>query len=93
MVKTAIAVFLCLLIYYIRGYEAGNMPTEAAITAIICVQPFVKDTGKFALERLTGSLIGSVWVVGSLILLLSLYVFACDFVLGRTMTWLVKLGE
>ena len=38
-------------------------------------------------------LIGSVWVVGSLILLLSLYVFACDFVLGRTMTWLVKLGE
>ena len=38
-------------------------------------------------------LIGSVWVVGSLILLLSLYVFACDFVRGRTMTWLVKLGE
>ena len=38
-------------------------------------------------------LIGSVWVVGSLILLLSLYVFVCDTVLGRTMTWLVKLGE
>ena len=37
-------------------------------------------------------LIGSVWVVGSLILLLSLYVFVCDAVLGRTMTWLVKLG-
>ncbi len=38
-------------------------------------------------------LVGSVWVVGSLILLLSLYVFLCDTVLGRTMTWLVKLGE
>ena len=38
-------------------------------------------------------LIGSVWVVGSLILLLSLYVFVCDTVLGRTMTCLVKLGE
>ena len=38
-------------------------------------------------------LIGSVWVVGSLILLLSFYVFLCDTVLGRTMTWLVKLGE
>ena len=38
-------------------------------------------------------LVGSVWVVGSLILLLSLYVFVCDTVLGRTMTWLVKLGE
>ena len=38
-------------------------------------------------------LIGSVWVVGSLLLLLSLYVFVCDTVLGRTMTWLVTLGE
>ena len=38
-------------------------------------------------------LIGSVWVVGALILLLSLYVFVCDTVLGRTMTWLVKLGD
>ena len=38
-------------------------------------------------------LIGSVWVVGSLILLLSFYVFLCDTVLGRTMTWLVKLGD
>ena len=37
-------------------------------------------------------LIGSVWVVGSLILLLSFYVFLCDTVLGRGMTWLVKLG-
>lgn len=38
-------------------------------------------------------LIGSVWVVGSLILLLSFYVFFCDLVLGRAMTWLVKLGD
>ena len=38
-------------------------------------------------------LVGSVWVVGSLILLLSLYVFVCDTVLGRTMTWLVGLGR
>ncbi len=76
MVKTAIAVFLCLLIYYIRGYEAGNMPTEAAITAIICVQPFVKDTGKFALERLTGSLIGSVWALLFLVLLINVPILA-----------------
>ena len=38
-------------------------------------------------------LIGSVWVVGSLILLLSFYVVLCDTVLGRTMNWLVKLGS
>ena len=30
IVKTSIAVFLCLVIYYLRGYEGGSMPTEAA---------------------------------------------------------------
>ena len=37
-------------------------------------------------------LIGSVWVVGSLILLLSFYVFLCYTVLGRGIEWLVNLG-
>ena len=37
-------------------------------------------------------LMGSVWVVAGLIFLLSAFVFLCDFVLGRGMTWLVSLG-
>ena len=37
------------------------MPAEAAITAIICVQPLLHDTGKSALNRLAGTLIGALW--------------------------------
>ena len=39
IVKTTVAVFLCLLFYSMRGYRGQGMPTEAAITAIICMQP------------------------------------------------------
>ena len=72
IVKTAIAVFLCLMIYKLRGYEGGSMPTEAAITAIICMQPYVRDAGKYALDRLTGSLIGAVWALVFLVVLMNL---------------------
>ena len=71
IVKTAIAVFLCLMIYHVRGYETGSMPTEAAITAIICMQPYVRDAGKYALDRLTGSLIGTVWALLFLLVLMN----------------------
>ena len=68
IVKTAVAVFLCLLYYWLRGYRGMNMPTEAGITAIICMQPYVHDSRDFALSRFTGTLIGSFW--GLLLLLL-----------------------
>lgn len=68
--KTAIAVFLCLLIYYIRGYRGETMPTEAMITAIICMQPYVRDTRDYAWNRLAGTLIGAVWGLLFLLLLL-----------------------
>ena len=72
IVKTAIAVFLCLVIYYLRGYKLGkSMPSEAAVTAIICMQPYVQDMKKYALNRLTGSLIGTVWALLILLLLIS----------------------
>ena len=44
------------------------MPSEACITAIICMQPLVSDTRQYALNRIIGTLIGSVW--GLLLLLL-----------------------
>ena len=40
IVKTTVAVFLCLLVYYLRGFRGREIPTEAAITAILCVQPY-----------------------------------------------------
>ena len=68
--KTTIAVFLCLLVYYLRGYRGQQMPTEAAITAIICMQPYVRDSRDFALNRLAGTLIGGAWGLLFLLLLL-----------------------
>ena len=61
ILKTGIAVFLCLVIYHLLGYRGDTMPTEAAITAIICLQPYIKDTRTYAYNRLMGSLIGAVW--------------------------------
>ena len=68
IVKTGIAVFLCLLICRLRGLYGQTMSAEAAITAIICMQPFVRDSREFAINRFAGTLIGSVW--GLLFLLL-----------------------
>ena len=68
IVKTTVAVFLCLMFYYLRGYRGQDMPTEAAITAIICMQPYVRDTGSYAVNRFVGTLIGAFW--GLLLLLL-----------------------
>lgn len=85
IVKTTVAVFLCLLIYYLRGYHGQDMPTESAITAIICMQPYVRDTRNYALNRFAGSLIGAAWGLG---LLLLLYAFPA---LGENMLCLYAL--
>ena len=61
IIKTSIAVTLCMLFYMFRGYSGETMPAEAAITAIICMQPYVHGTAENALNRLSGTLIGAVW--------------------------------
>ena len=78
IMKTSLAVFICLMFYWLRGYRGGEMPAEACITAIICMQPYVHDTAVYALDRLIGSLIGAFW---GLMLLLLLLIFPA---LGKT---------
>ena len=70
IIKTTVAVFLCLMAYYLRGYRGADMPTEAAITAIICMQPYVRDTRSYALSRFIGTFIGAFWGLAFLLLLL-----------------------
>ena len=70
IVKTSIAVLITLLVYYLYGYRGADMPAEAAITAIICMQPYVRDTRDFAISRFVGTLIGAVWGLGFLLLML-----------------------
>ena len=61
IVKTAVAVFLCLVFYHLRGYDAGTISAEAAISAIICMQPYVNDTWEYAGNRIAGTLLGAFW--------------------------------
>ena len=70
IVKTSIAVLITLLVYYLRGYRGAEMPAEAAITAIICMQPYVRDTRDFAINRFLGTFIGAAWGLGFLLLML-----------------------
>ncbi|MBQ9347572.1 MAG: FUSC family protein [Oscillibacter sp.] len=70
MIKTSAAVLLCLAFYCWRGYRGEDMPTEAAITAIICMQPYVQDSRLYALNRMTGTLIGAGWGLFLLLILL-----------------------
>ena len=71
ILKTALAVLICLLIYWLRGYHGEEMRAEAPITAIICMQPFVRDTRKYAVNRFIGTIIGAVWGLALLFLLLA----------------------
>lgn len=64
MIKSAVAVFLCLLIGQLRG---GSVPFYSAIAAILCMQPYVKNSVRVALNRTIGTLIGG--FAGMLILL------------------------
>ena len=61
IIKTAFAVFLCLLYYYLRGYRGQSITAEATITVIICMQPYVRDTRNFAISRFAGTLVGTFW--------------------------------
>ena len=92
MIKTAIAVFICLIFYYLRGYRGEDMPTEAAVTAIICMQPYVQDTREYALNRMAGTLIGAVWGLALLFLLLLFPVLGKYFYIVYALAALGALG-
>ena len=85
IIKTSIAVTLCLLFYALRGYRGQDMSAEAAITAIICMQPYVHDTKEYAINRIAGTLIGAFW---GLLFLLFVSVFPA---LGKRMPVLYPL--
>ncbi len=59
IIKTAAAVFICLLLHILSGYR-GTV-SSAAISAIICMQPYATDSRTYAVERIMGTLHGSLW--------------------------------
>lgn len=59
IVKTAAAVFLCLMIYYLRGYQ--GMVSQSTVTAIICTQSYHNDILDSSIKRMQGTTIGAFW--------------------------------
>ena len=66
MVKTAIAVAICLAIYQLRGEQ--GVPVFSTIAALICMQPQVENSVTVAFNRIVGTLIGA--AMGLLVLYL-----------------------
>lgn len=75
-IKTALSVFLCLLIF--RAIQRENS-FYACIAAVICMQPTLDNTFKKGLSRIIGTAIGG--VVGIILLVISeIYVSESAFI-------------
>lgn len=61
MIKTALAVAICFMIYYLRGEE--GVPVFSTIAAIICMQPQVENSRQAAFNRIVGTLVGAIFAI------------------------------
>lgn len=59
MIKTTVAVYICFIIYQLRGQS--EVPFYAAIAAVLSMQTDPQNSGINALERMEGTLIGAVY--------------------------------
>lgn len=57
IVKTAVAVLICFLIYFLRGQK--GIPFYSAIAAILCMQPYGENSFTVAKNRMIGTLVGA----------------------------------
>ncbi len=74
IVKSAVGVFLCFVIYFLRGKD--GIPFYSALAVLWCIQPYTKNTVLNALQRTIGTGIGAAY--GLLFILLELKVFHFD---------------
>ena len=56
IIKTSIVVFICFVIYWLRGQD--GLPFYSGVAAIICMQPYVGGSVRAAANRTIGTLIG-----------------------------------
>lgn len=83
--KSVLAVFLGFVIYILRGYK--GIPFYTALSALQCMQPLNKSSFNMARKRITGTFIGAVFGVVSLLIelqipedqLLLIYLVVCLF--------------
>ena len=68
--KSALAVGICFLIYYLRG--SHGIPFYSAIAALQCLQSYHDHSRKVALRRINGTLIGAAY--GLLVIVIQCFV-------------------
>ena len=73
-IRSAIAVAVCLLIYFLRGRV--GIPFYSATAALQSMQPYTKDMKKVARKRFLGTIIGAGW--GLVMLLFEIAVLGED---------------
>ena len=59
ILRTMIAVWLCLLVYVLRGRQGE--PLYAGLAVLQCIQPYTKTMRTVARKRITGTLVGAFW--------------------------------
>lgn len=70
IIKTGVAVLLCLIFDYLRGAESL---TQGAIVALFCLQQNLDSTFKSSLNRISGTVIAGVYAYGFLLLLFQVF--------------------
>lgn len=68
IIRSVVAVWLCLIVYLLRGKQ--GMPIYSAIAVLQCIQPYTKTMNTVAKNRILGTLTGAFW--GLVVLLLEL---------------------
>lgn len=58
IIKSALAVFICFLIYLIRG---EGLPFYSTIAAIMCMQPGISNTRTASRNRIMGTFVGGIF--------------------------------
>ena len=61
MIKTALAVAICFMIYFLRGEE--GVPIFSTIAALICMQPYMENTVESSVNRIIGTLLGAAFAL------------------------------
>ena len=67
IIRTVVGIFLCYLVYYLRG-DHGTV-FFAVLAVLQCIQPYMKSSFEMAKQRFVGTFIGAGW--GFIILLVT----------------------
>lgn len=79
MIKSAVGVFLALVIYLLRGRQ--GTPFYTAISVLWCMQPSISDVRKNAIQRTIGTIIGGLY--GLLVIIIEYYLYPAPYEIVR----------